>query len=50
MKKLNISVAAEPVFHIGEFPVTNSLLTSVVVMVVFLIIAVKAYFGSGKGR
>ncbi|KKQ55482.1 MAG: ATP synthase subunit a, partial [Candidatus Woesebacteria bacterium GW2011_GWC1_38_13] len=33
-----------------EFPVTNSLLTSVVVMVVFLIIAVKAYFGSGKGR
>ena len=50
MKKLNISVAAEPVFHIGEFPVTNSLLTSVVVMVVFLIIAIKAYFGSGKGR
>lgn len=49
MSKLNISVAAEPVFHIGEFPVTNSLLTSLVVMVILLVIALKAYLGSKNG-
>lgn len=50
MKKLNISVAAEPVFHIGGFPVTNSLLTSVVVMTVLLAVALNAYRKSGNGK
>ncbi len=50
MKKLNISVAAEPVFHIGHFPVTNSLLTGLVVMLILLIIAIRAYLISGRGK
>jgi len=50
MRKLNISVAAEPVFHIGEFPITNSLLTSLVVMAVLLIIAVVSYTKSNSGK
>lgn len=33
---LNISVAAEPIFHIGSFAVTNSLLTSWVVTVLLV--------------
>jgi len=41
MGKLHISVAPEPIFHIGDFAVTNSLLTSLVVMVILLLIAWK---------
>ncbi len=50
MRKLNISVAAEPVFHVGGFPVTNSLLTSLVVMAILLIIAVVSYTKSNSGK
>lgn len=36
---MNISLAAEPIFHIGGFPVTNSLVVSVVLVVGFLLLA-----------
>ena len=36
---LNISVAAEPIFHIGEFAVTNSLLTSWIVSGLLILFA-----------
>lgn len=50
MSKLNISVAAEPVFHIGDFAVTNSLLTSLVVTGLLLIGAVIIFKRSGNGK
>lgn len=31
MSNLNISISAEPIFHLGNFTVTNSMLTSVIV-------------------
>lgn len=34
---MNISLAAEPVFHIGSFPVTNTLLTSWIAILLLLI-------------
>ncbi len=40
MKSLHISVAPEVIYHIGEFKVTNSLLTGLVVMVVLLFLAI----------
>lgn len=48
MRKLNISVAAEPVFHIGGYTVTNSLLTSLIIMVILGVFAVGVYLKSGK--
>lgn len=36
---MNISLAAEPIFHLGTFPVTNSLLVAVVLMVGFAVLA-----------
>jgi F-type H+-transporting ATPase subunit a len=36
---LAISIAAEPVLHIGEFAITNSLLTTFLVLAFFLVIA-----------
>ncbi|MBI4414868.1 MAG: F0F1 ATP synthase subunit A [Candidatus Kerfeldbacteria bacterium] len=36
---MNISLAAEPVFHIGSFPVTNTLLASWVAMALLMLIA-----------
>lgn len=41
MSSLHISIAAEPVFHIGDFPVTNSLITTYVVMVLLLLMALS---------
>jgi F-type H+-transporting ATPase subunit a len=38
-----VSIAAEPIFHIGSFPVTNSLLTAWIAM---LILIVLAYFAT----
>lgn len=39
--KMHISIVAEPIFHIGSFPVTNSLLTSWIVVIFLIAIAVK---------
>lgn len=36
---MNISLAAEPIFHIGSFPVTNTLLVSWAVIIFLVIIA-----------
>lgn len=36
---MNISLAAEPVFHIGSFPVTNTLLTAWIAMAVLILLA-----------
>ncbi len=41
---LAISIAAEPVFHIGEFAITNSLLTTFIVL--FLLIGIALMFKS----
>ena len=35
-----VSLAAEPIFHIGEFPITNSLLTTWIVMIILIVAAV----------
>lgn len=37
---MNISLAAEPIFHLGAFPVTNTLLVAWVVILFLMIIAV----------
>lgn len=37
---MNISLAAEPIFHLGSFPVTNTLLVAWVVIAFLLVIAV----------
>lgn len=42
MKSLHISVAPEVIAHIGNFKFTNSLLTSLIVMVLLVIMALKA--------
>lgn len=39
MKELNISLAAETIFHIGNFPVTNSLIVSLIVSVALILFA-----------
>ncbi len=36
---MNISLAAEPIFHLGSFSVTNSLLVALVLMVGFVVVA-----------
>lgn len=36
---MNISIAAEPIFHLGNFPVTNSLLTTWLVLLLIIIAA-----------
>jgi len=36
---MEISLAAEPVFHIGSMPITNSLVVGVIVVVLFIILA-----------
>jgi F-type H+-transporting ATPase subunit a len=36
---MNISLAAEPIFHIGSFPVTNTLMVGWVVTVALIIVA-----------
>ena len=41
-KGLHISVAPEPIAHIGDFEITNSLFTSFLVMIILLLLAVKA--------
>jgi F-type H+-transporting ATPase subunit a len=41
-KAIHISLAAEPLFHIGPFPVTNSLLVTWLVMIVLIAIALIA--------
>lgn len=41
---MNISLAAEPLFHIGEFPITNTLLMS------WFVIAVLVYLSIGVTR
>ncbi len=40
---MNISLAAEPIFHIGQFPVTNTLLVSsfITLFLVFLSLAIR---------
>src|SRR3989338_1932370 len=35
---LSISVAAEPIFHIGSFPVTNSIITAWIVIFLFFVV------------
>jgi F-type H+-transporting ATPase subunit a len=40
----HISIKAEPLFHIGIFPVTNSLITSVIVTILFFVLA--GYYAS----
>jgi len=49
MRKLNISVSAEPVFHIGNFAVTNSLLTALLLTLFLIVIALVLHFRSGRG-
>src|SRR3989338_2995711 len=39
-KELEISIAAEPIFHIGSFTVTNSLLNSWIAVVVIVLITI----------
>ena len=39
MKEIEISIAAEPIFHIGSFPVTNTLLMSWIVMAILIVFA-----------
>lgn len=39
MASLHISIAAEPIFHIGDFAVTNSLITTYVTMIILFLIA-----------
>ena len=39
---LHISVAPEPVAHIGSFEITNSLLTSFIVMLILIALALRA--------
>lgn len=41
-----ISIKPEPIFHINEFVVTNSLLTAFLVVIAFFFVAVKYYFDS----
>ena len=36
-----ISIKAEPIFHLGNFKVTNSLFTAVIVLIVFFLLALK---------
>ncbi len=40
MKQIHISLAAEPIFHIGGFPVTNSLLVSLFASVILIVGAI----------
>jgi len=37
---MNISLAAEPIFHIGTFPIINTLLVAWVVIVFLIVIAI----------
>ena len=39
-KELEISIAAEPIFHIGSFTVTNSLLNSWVAVIIIVILSI----------
>ena len=41
---MNISIAAEPIFHIGNFPVTNSLLSTWLVLIFIITAAVIIRF------
>lgn len=41
MKNLHISVAPEVIFHLGRLSITNSLLTSFVVMILLIVVALK---------
>lgn len=41
MAALHISFSAEPVIHIGEFVVTNSMLTSIVVSILLILFALR---------
>ncbi|MBI4433659.1 F0F1 ATP synthase subunit A, partial [Candidatus Uhrbacteria bacterium] len=38
---MNISLAAEPLFHIGTFPVTNTLIMAVLVVALLAVIALR---------
>ncbi len=46
----HISIKAEPVFHVGNFKVTNSLLLSAVVLVFFFVIAAMYYAQSKREK
>lgn len=51
MSSLHISISAETVFHLGTFPVTNSMLTSLIVsglLIAFCVIVGSALKKSGK--
>jgi len=48
MAKLSISVSAEPIAHIGGLTITNSLLTSLIVMLFLVIIAFLVRIGWGE--
>src|SRR3989344_4882627 len=50
MGELHISVAPEKIAHIGGFTVTNSLLTSLIVMVILLILALKVKNQAPQGE
>src|SRR3990170_5071407 len=50
MKSLHISVAPEVITHFGPFKITNSLLTSLIVMLFLVIIAFKVKDGSSKKK
>lgn len=43
-----ISIKPEPIFHINEFVVTNSLLTAFLVVITFLFVALKYYLDSKR--
>jgi len=50
MKSLHISVAPEVIGHLGPLKITNSLLTSLIVMAFLIIVAFKAKSGSQTSR
>src|SRR4030067_3550355 len=41
MDKLHISVAAETIFHLGRFTITNSLLTSLIITIILFFLVLK---------
>lgn len=50
MKSLHISVAAETIAHIGDFKITNSLFTALIVMVFLTFLAIKSVNTKPKSK
>ena len=50
MAELNISIKAEPVFHIGAIPLTNSAIYTSILVILFIIIGLKYNFDSKKAK